>query len=229
MDELIEKYDLCRFVQDTSELNDKIHVNDVNYKQRDIRIEFQVPSEYESQIQELAYSLCIFLVGKLYNMARIPMKLVGIGRRYESSTYFDSIGLFIDYIPVLLDYTEEYSKNVMDIVSEKVNYSATHNINFSTLAYEKLVDFSKASKMIQNSISKGGVVFNFQNQVVAQRYYETDSEDAIGKAYLQNVNFVACAIDNRLSLNISLIHFKSETEICCMIEDYLNQLKANKK
>ncbi len=224
-DELIEKFDLCRFVQDTLELNDKIHVNDVNYKQRKIRMEFEVTSEYESQMQELAYSLCIFLVGKLYNMDRIPMKLVGIGRRYENSTYFDSIGLFIDYIPVLLDYTEKYCKDIMDIVSEKVNDSAIHNINFSTLAYEKLVDFPKVSKMIQDSISKGGVVFNFQNQIVEQGYYETDSEDVIGKTNLQNVNFVAYAINNRLSLNVDLIHFKDKKEICCMIESYMKHFK----
>lgn len=221
--QIIDKYDLQRFVQDSLRLDTQIHKKKLVGKQKSISMNIEVSECYIDKMQELSCSICVFLVGKLYEVSSIPIKLIGLGRRYEDQTYFDSLGLFIDYIPVRFDFTEGFNENIMDDVSERVNFAAAHNINFSTLAYEDIKDFDNISKLIGECLTKGGVVFNYQNQSV-DAHFMSESEEIDQTVSTNNIIFIASAVENKLYLDIKLCHNMEREDICKIINDFVREL-----
>ncbi|MET1255508.1 beta-ketoacyl synthase N-terminal-like domain-containing protein [Aliikangiella maris] len=76
----------------------------------------------------LSYSLA-----RYFGQAEIPMKLLYQGRKYHDISFFDTLGLFIDVVPLLIDTTEKNPTSLIGRLSEKLQYINRYNINFMNM------------------------------------------------------------------------------------------------
>jgi hypothetical protein len=65
-----------------------------------------------------------------FHIEKIPLLFFAYGRKYQDRQFFDTIGEFIDMVPILVDT----ANNSLAKIQEKIAFAAAHNINFvSTL------------------------------------------------------------------------------------------------
>ncbi len=87
----------------------------------------------EEQSWEIGFILVILLCREIFNIPKIPAKLIYYGRNYGGSTYFNTIGEFWDLIPMLVDVNEEEPLKMVQRANELVELAAKYNINFVSM------------------------------------------------------------------------------------------------
>lgn len=82
---------------------------------------------FEKTIQLLGYSLAEYL-----DIERVPLKLIYQGRKYHDLSFFDTLGLFVDIVPLLLNVNES-PKTLIGNVRKKLEYLNRYNLNFMNM------------------------------------------------------------------------------------------------
>ncbi|MDT0125883.1 amino acid adenylation domain-containing protein [Paenibacillus sp. RRE4] len=107
-------------------------------------------------------SLAGLIMSRLSGLERIPFYVVNYGRAYMGTTYYDTIGEFIDTMPFVLDSNDNPDKVTTD-VKERLQNAQQKNINFAGLIFnEKLKErFPNAGQLLQHVPNNIQIIFNF--------------------------------------------------------------------
>lgn len=164
-EEVINIFELKEFeeclskIEDTSSKCGVARVTAFNYD-----ISLEEIQKWNSKIEpsELPLELVNRVCQKYFAIPKIPMYMIGYGRKYEEKTYFNTIGEFIDLIPIL--GCEDGI--LMKQAQEKLNISSKHGINFFNFLFGK--ETSENNNKIQYLMKKHplehSIVFNFQGK-----------------------------------------------------------------
>lgn len=82
---------------------------------------------------EISFILINILCQRVFNIPKIPSKLLYYGRNYAGHRYFNTVGEFWDLIPLLSGVDEEHPWKITAHANKIIQLVSSHNINFVTL------------------------------------------------------------------------------------------------
>lgn len=185
-DELIEIFDLeafCKakrkFEKITREKENQ-HINVLNY---DLPFTEGMTDENAWEISFFVFN--IFLK-KYFGLSKIPLKIVSYGRRYRQNTFFDTVGEFIDLVPVLVHVNEKNPAKMFADARRKLDKVIKHNINFMSIMYDQLLKkkWKKAAQFLepeQLDPNDPMVLFNFVGKAAEEQIRQFKPVGTAGK------------------------------------------------
>ena len=193
---LKEYRDWCRKVETIINAKENDKLDTFNYT-----IRFQEIMNAE-KIWNLSFIICNIYLKRYLEIGKIPMKLVFHGRHYQKNSFFNTVGEFIDFIPVLVEVDEENPLNMIAGVREKIDTSSKHNINFLTLMMDKELrnKWKRAANFLIPPDSKRkndlGLVFNYnerksEEEVVKRRLTPEEAERFKVSSFFCEVQYTA--------------------------------------
>ncbi|MED1913794.1 non-ribosomal peptide synthase/polyketide synthase [Bacillus thuringiensis] len=178
------------------------------------------------QIWDMSLRLANRFFRRYLQITEVPILLLNYGRKYEEKQYFDTVGEFIDLIPVLLT---DSSEQIQDI-QEKLNLSVSHNLNFLNLIYnnEMTLSYPMSSKYLKQVLEKMPIVFNYlgESSDKVQLFKDvdpgerTDQSDPIIFFTVQHLNDV-------LHISLELPYEEDRTVIKELLEAELHRLQMS--
>jgi len=134
-DELIKFFDLRRYAEARNKVekyiitNRRPQISQLRYRVdlSSLGIAENEEAAFETAIQLLGYSLSRFL-----DVESVPMKLIYQGRKYHDLSFFDTLGLFVDIVPLLLDVRRAPQEMIED-VRRKLGYLNRYNLSFMNM------------------------------------------------------------------------------------------------
>jgi len=167
--QLIRQYDLedycyykrkCEAIVSSKKVGKfKLFIHDIQLTQ---------PMDEES-VWDLAYVVFNLVLKRYFGLAKIPLKLVSYGRHYQEKNYFDTVGEFLDLIPILADVDERNSQAALADANRKVEDTSLYNINFLALMLNKKLrnKWEKAVNLMAPETNPDDllVIFNFEGKI----------------------------------------------------------------
>ncbi|MFN7883175.1 MAG: condensation domain-containing protein, partial [bacterium] len=83
---------------------------------------------WEITLMLLAYTLARFL-----EQDAVPLKIVYQGRQYQDLSYFDTLGLFIDVLPLLVMIDRDDPGALIEGLRRKIRFVNRYNVNFMNM------------------------------------------------------------------------------------------------
>lgn len=136
---IIERFRLYDFKENTMHVSDTLQkYSHQETEEHILRIVLEDIDKLTdiNKMWEMTVWLTTTLCTGFFGITRIPVTLFSYGRKYEGRTYFNSVGNFLDMIPVIVDTNAEIAEEITNI-GEKLNIAATHNINFVALLFDQ--------------------------------------------------------------------------------------------
>jgi acyl carrier protein len=168
--EMIEMFDLkeyCNAQTQIARIIDEKRNNQVRCVDVGIKI-----SEHmgEEKVWELSCHLFAAVLKQYFGLTKIPIKVISYGRKYQGNSYFDTIGEFLDLIPVLVNTGEESTAKILENIHEKVELASKHNINFMSLLFDEELrkKWKNAVDLIipgQSQLTDAAILFNFPGKI----------------------------------------------------------------
>ncbi|AGX44725.1 condensation domain-containing protein [Clostridium saccharobutylicum] len=182
-------------IEDTSSKCGIAKVTAFNY---DISLEEIQKSNFGGESSEIPLELVNSVCQKHFSIPKVPIYMIGYGRKYEEKTYFNTIGEFIDLIPILGCNDGNDKRKLMEQAQDKLNISSKHGINFFNLIFGK--EISESDKKMQYLMKKHSlehsIVFNFQGK------FEKEEDQFINDLILgENTNYEMLGFVPRMQFN----------------------------
>jgi len=95
---------------------------------------FQLADDDEA-IWELTLTVLGGVLQRFLEQDDIPLKLLYQGRKYQDVSYFDTIGLFIDVVPLLLHVDRDDPAAMIGGIKDKLQLLNRHNISFTAMLF----------------------------------------------------------------------------------------------
>jgi amino acid adenylation domain-containing protein len=95
------------------------------------RVPFRDERQKERSFQ-LSYLIVNAFLGRYLQTERVPLKILYNGRSYADHIFLDTIGEFIDFVPVLVDLSRGPAA-VLEDASARIRFASRHNLNFMSL------------------------------------------------------------------------------------------------
>lgn len=87
----------------------------------------------KEKIWELTFIICNLFYANLFGINKIPIKMLMSSRRYEDSSFFTTVGLCTDYIPMLIEVDHDNYGSLVEQSRLFIEFVSKHNINFMNL------------------------------------------------------------------------------------------------
>ncbi len=81
---------------------------------------------------EVTLSLLSYGLARYFGIDHVPMKLIYQGRKYHDLPFFDTLGLFVDVVPLLIDTSGTPSQMITGM-NQKIQSLNRYNINFMNM------------------------------------------------------------------------------------------------
>jgi len=78
---------------------------------------------------EVTLSVLSYALARYFSIEHVPLKLIYQGRKYHDLAFFDTLGLFVDVVPLLID-TSGTPSDVTTAMNQKIQMLNRYNINF---------------------------------------------------------------------------------------------------
>jgi hypothetical protein len=172
-EEILDLFDLKEYHRYKRKVETIIREKEADDVRRfDFEMKFQEKMS-EEKVWELSFYIYNLFLKRLFGLSRIPLKIVSYGRRYRENNYFDTVGEFIDLIPVLVNVDDDNPINLAEAVRRQVDISSKHNINFMSLLLDQSLqkDWKEAVRCIgaeQLDPNDFMVVFNFVGKITEE-------------------------------------------------------------
>jgi hypothetical protein len=140
---------------------------------------------------KLAFFAFNLFLKRSFGSPGVPVKIVSYGRRYGQSDFFDTVGAFLDIVPVLVQVNEKNPANMIENALDKINKAAKHNINFMSLMYgqslkekwKTAIDFIIPEQLPVNDML---ILFNFvgkttEEEMQALKQHSTNTAKKVSK------------------------------------------------
>ncbi|MBU3090546.1 amino acid adenylation domain-containing protein [Clostridium sp. CF011] len=235
-EELVKKLEVGKYVQYTNLLNEKI--NKYN-RDKSTYIKFEIEKQEgvsEDNAWEVAFEVLNIFIQDYMGVKNLPIMFYYYGRNYENKGYFDTVGEFIDMIPVFIDGKLELS-NMVQVTQDAIALSETHNINFSNLATNKSqqVRTPKICRFVTETNEKSSIVFNFQGKleekemklfedVLYERLmHELNMEESV------NIHFMTRYSNNKIQVDINIPFDTQDNTIIEFFKSNIENIKECKE
>jgi amino acid adenylation domain-containing protein len=183
------------------------------------------------EVWNLSFVIWILYLHRFLGLDRIPLRLLYHGRHYQQRYFFNTVGDFLDLIPVLVDIDAEVPIKMIKAAQEKVELATRYNVNFRSLVMND--DLKKKWEQAANFTAprQGGrgdewIVFNFEERKTEHEVMQGDVNPEIVKTlfvYCLNceVHYMprlsSINIFSRLKIDRDLVEeiFEKELEPIC--------------
>jgi len=136
-DEIIESFKLNQYFQSSENLRLAMGKYNEPFNQEcSFNIFLKQPYD-TSKKWELSIGLLVEICSHYFNISKIPLMILYNGRTYNGEQYFNTIGNFNDYIPILIDKDIVERKQIPEFVYENIRIAVKHCLNFTSLIYDK--------------------------------------------------------------------------------------------
>ncbi len=186
--ELFEMDESDTYLQKINEIVQDHNCN--NFTRFDIEIEKEiiVQGDDVDDTWQKTFALINNFCGSYFSISKVPLWVVNYGRYYEGKSYFNTVGEFIDIIPLLIDRKNNAIENLVKYAQDRIKLTATKNINFANLIFEEdNASFSETSSFVKQHIKEPIIMFNFQGKFEEQDL-QTVKELIHDNMVLKNVN-----------------------------------------
>ena len=144
------------------------------------------------------------------NLQDIPFMIYYYGRKYMDNEYFDTVGEFIDMIPMTAS-VQDTSGMIQEKSQRVIAYSEKYNVNFSALTlHQTKKPLEKLWQQVDETISKTSVVFNFQGKLeesemsVFERFLYDRLMQELNMEEAKNIHVMTRYSNNKIQLDINL-------------------------
>lgn len=136
--------------------------------------------------QNYMWKLSLYLIKRLFhdylNIAEIPLLLFHHGRKSENDTFNQIVGNLLNLIPVLLHEKNADMDHFIESISETMEYTISHNINFPALLEDKNLasQYRSIHELITNHLNNA-VIINYHDYVVNEPIHLNENSKALNK------------------------------------------------
>ena len=133
--QMIEQFELDKYgetklvVENHIVANRQPKISQLQYKVR--LADWQISDDDEVAF-EVTLSLLSYGLAKYFGIDQVPMKLIYQGRKYHDLPFFDTLGLFVDIVPLLIDASGTPSQMISGM-NQKIQSLNRYNINFMNM------------------------------------------------------------------------------------------------
>ncbi len=82
---------------------------------------------------EISLAVLCYTLGRFLEQDAIPLKLLFQGRQYQDVSYFDTLGLFIDILPLFVLVDRDHPAAMIEGMRNKVRFANRFNISFMNM------------------------------------------------------------------------------------------------
>ncbi|QAV18752.1 non-ribosomal peptide synthetase [Paenibacillus chitinolyticus] len=224
--EINERFRLESFYQQTSVIGEalqgKKRSKATKYR-HEINMEGQdAGTDLAERMWEKALDLAERFFSRYVGLEEVPVWLTNYGRHYTGRHYYDTIGEFIDQIPVLLGgISGDEKRSVQNLLQA----ASTHNLNFFNLIYnrETAEDYPLSGYYLQNSLHKLPIVVNYlgETQQDGELLQELDDPDIDSTEVRPVIYFTVQHTGNLLHISLLLPYEEDEETIRRMFESVI--------
>ncbi|ETT55847.1 non-ribosomal peptide synthetase [Paenibacillus sp. FSL H7-689] len=160
--QIVDLYHLSIFKEQAEKVAEYGKIQDFD---RITKVEYEIDHSSTALPEDITgflLSLTGVVMSRLSGLERIPVYVVNYGRSYMGTTYYDTIGEFIDTIPFVLDSNDNPDKVTTDI-KERLQIAQQKNINFAGLIFNENLKqkFPDAGQLLQDIPDNLQIIFNF--------------------------------------------------------------------
>ncbi|NBI30069.1 non-ribosomal peptide synthetase [Chengkuizengella marina] len=167
--QIMDEFKLKEFERLSTQIESKVKQNDrskysvVDFETRITNGSWQMNSE---EIWELSLDILCNYFQSYFEISKVPLWVTNYGRRFGSETYFNTIGEFIDYIPILVNGEASVNDNAQQI-KEKLKWVPEKNIHFANLMYndEMKKDYPISNELLFKSFKQIPINFNYLGEL----------------------------------------------------------------
>lgn len=116
----------------------------------------------ENKIFENSFKIFLTFISRYFNLPKLPVKIIHFGRRYKNNSFYNTIGEFLDFIPLLIDFNNKKIEEIISNVKSLIEFLIENNLNFLTQANQnKTIKKLIAPEKNQTAF----ILFNFQGKI----------------------------------------------------------------
>lgn len=134
--QLIELFDLEAYGRASRAVEKRI----VAHKQKQVqtlRFEVDLAAHQLADDDEIAWEVCLLVLthalARYFDQPDVPLKIIYQGRKYQDYSFFDTLGLFVDVVPLLVRVRPDQPETMIAEVKEKLSFINRYNVNFMNL------------------------------------------------------------------------------------------------
>jgi amino acid adenylation domain-containing protein len=218
-DEVIRKFDLEGYAAYNKE------VEEIAVKQRTVDLKLTVlnypinidQTFDEGKIWEVAFATFIILLKRYFGFDRVPVKVMSYGRRYGQNSYFGTLGICFDSIPMLVPVDENQPGKMVEYVYDKIESASEHNINFYKISFD-IISQQKWLKIAQlitpQKIEPFNqmLIFNYLGKFSGKRREEFVLLDEYYKKINQDTKVCIFYVDIRYTVDSIMFYLTNTVE-----------------
>lgn len=178
-DTIILSFELQKFKEYTIDFIKSIEKYKLNnYMQYIFEIPFdkEIEPEQTDEMWNMAFNVVVGFMKEHLEIKSIPVTLFNYGRSYNGKSYFNTVGNFLDFIPIVIESDQYQVEDIGSLIKEKLHIASKHNINFNTLLFDDALskEYSKIHDMLVSSLNSM-ITVNFHG-LVSDEIIETANE-----------------------------------------------------
>jgi acyl transferase domain-containing protein/acyl carrier protein len=90
-------------------------------------------SDDDEAAWEMTLVLLCCVLGRFLEQDAIPLKIVYQGRKYQDLSYFDTLGLFVDVLPLLVMVDRDDPAGMIESIKRKIRFVNRYNVSFMNM------------------------------------------------------------------------------------------------
>lgn len=213
--EIVEAFHLDAYTDSTEALNEKLkafHRGNSTYFKFEIRTKNEALQFDRDNAWAIAFELLAKFIQNYIHNDTLPVSVFYYGRNYENRKFFDTVGEFIDLIPVQVGLDHHSTEQIADFIQSRMLLAEEHNLNFSNFAIDsKLVQrYPQVTKFVKEIQETSSIIFNFQGKLEDQEMdafeqllykrlmYQLNREEAV------NIYFATRYSNDVIQIDLSL-------------------------
>lgn len=194
---------------------------------KEVCVTIPLNSTIKQDIWGYAYTSVEQILKTYTSMAIIPMAVLDYGRSYGDQQFYDSIGEFLDIVPVLNE-----NEDIEATISKQLELCCKHHINFLSLAYDETLkqsypDLSKAiaEGYTNNTGNLNIMLYNFQGYITEQEQQVFESDERTkAEEYLARLSATVNFDQNNLYITLNSMDGFEHEQVMHAIQKYRDML-----
>lgn len=164
-EEISKAYRLYDYDMMSRQLSDWLQTLSVE-KSETYRLEIPFHTLIRNLSEEQIFNVSLQMVRQFFKKhtlySALPLLMFYYGRRYERAAFYDTVGPFIDLIPIVLDDNE---REFTSCIHDAIQLATEQNINFVSFLFDDSVRkrFPGVSELIHPT-SHSGILFNYHGK-----------------------------------------------------------------
>lgn len=205
LDKIAGIFEFSRYNKAVDKLSSQIKEYNVN-KSTVLHYDIPLHPELIDKLNIFEISFCIFklYIERYFNLIDYPVISINYGRRYEGMSYFDTIGEFIDYVPLVIDHKLS-AKEFTDKIIYQNQILEKHNINLAEIAFDESLcgAMQEVHDFVGSLQEKYYFIFNYQGVENGNKEEISEIIDKETEYQMRNaIRFSSKIVDHSLNIYV---------------------------